>query len=605
MSERTVAALWSRAVATPGAHPPFMVEKLGDWRAVSWQDAGRRVEELAAGFLALGVRSGDPVAILARTRLEWTLTDYALISIGAVVVPVYQAATAAERAHVLSDSAARLVVCEDAAEREQIARLAGVGRLERILTMDASDDDLAQLAERGRGRLRSDPDVVAQARAAIREADLLTLVYTSGTTGPAKGCMLTHRNYRAMVEMTQRIDGLTTPGDVILLHLPLAHVFARLIPFLAADVGMTVAYCPDAARLGSALRAVRPTLLPSVPRLFETMDAAVLRDLDAARGPRRRLVDAALAAGQQAARRRREGRRLGPWLALRYRLADRLVFSRITGRLGGRLRYAVSGGAKLGPEVAERFKSLGVTILEGYGLTECTAVAAVNRPDRHRIGTVGPPVPGLELKVADDGEILIRGEIVFAGYHNDAAATRPVLDEEGWLRTGDVGILDGDGFLTITDRKKDIIVTSAGVNVPPQPIETALKASPYIAEALVVGDGRPYLVALLLPDFLAIRRGASVDAELRDVLGRAVAEVNQRAAPGERVRRFALLPRELRAAEGELTPTLKARRQACEAHFRDLIESMYPDTRPRPPTPGKGSPAGSGEPAPPKDPPHA
>ncbi len=602
MSERTVAALWSRAVATPGAHPPFMVEELAHWRAVSWQEAGRRVEELAAGFLALGIRLGDPVAILGRTRLEWTLTDYALISIGAVVVPVYQAATPAERAHVLSDSAARLLVCEDAAEREQVARLAGLGRLERLLTMDDSDDDLAHLSERGRRHLRSDPDVVARARAAIREADLLTLVYTSGTTGPAKGCMLTHRNYRAMVEMTRRIDGLMQPGDVVLLHLPLAHVFARLIPFLAADVGMTVAFCPDAARLGSALRAVRPTLLPSVPRLFETMHAAVVRDLGEVRGPRRRLVGAALAAGQQAAQRRREGRRLGPWLAVRSRLADRLVFSRITGRLGGRLRYAVSGGAKLVPEVAERFETMGVTILEGYGLTECTAVAAINRPDRHRIGTVGPPVPGLELKVASDGEILIRGEIVFAGYHNDAAATREVLDEEGWLRTGDVGSLDADGFLTITDRKKDIIVTSAGVNVPPQRLETALKASPYISEALVVGDGRPYLVALLLPDWHAVRRGAGIDADIRDVLGRAVGDLNQGAAPGERVRRFAVLPRELRAEEGELTPTLKARRQVCEAHFRDLVESLYSDAGPGPSPEGERWPApGPEDTTPPED----
>ena len=268
MSARTVAALWSRAVTTPCAHAPFMVEEAGRWRSVGWQEAGRRVEELAAGFLALGVRPRDPVGILGRTRLEWTLADYALISIGAVVVPVYQAATPAERVHVLSHSAARVLVCEDTTEREQIARLAGLRHLEVVLTMDDSDDDLARLGERGRHHLRGDPEAVASARAAIRDEDLLTLVYTSGTTGPPKGCMLTHRNYRAMVDMTRRIDGLAQPGDVVLLHLPLAHVFARLIQFLAADVGMTIAFCPDAARLGTALRAVHPTLLPSVPRLF-------------------------------------------------------------------------------------------------------------------------------------------------------------------------------------------------------------------------------------------------------------------------------------------------------------------------------------------------
>jgi long-chain acyl-CoA synthetase len=592
-------------VAEPCAHVPFMAEEAGRWRSVGWEEAGRRVEELAAGFLALGVRPGDRVAILGRTRLEWTLADFALISTGAVVVPVYQAATPADRAHVLSHSAARMLVCEDAAERERIARLPGLGHLERALTMDGSDDDLAQLGERGRRHLFRDPGAVARARAAIREEDLLTLVYTSGTTGPPKGCMLTHRNYRAMVDMTRRIHGLAQPGDVVLLHLPLAHVFARLVQFLAAAVGMTIAFCPDASRLGVALRAVRPTLLPSVPRLFEAMHTAVLRDLARGRGPRRRLVGAALGAGREAARRRREGRQLDPWLALRLRLADRLVFSRIRSRLGGRLRYAVSGGAKLVPEVAELFEALGVLILEGYGLTECTTVAAINRPDRHRVGTVGPPVPGVELRVAADGEILVRGENVFAGYHLDEAGTREVLDGEGWLRTGDVGSLDADGFLTITDRKKDIIVTSEGENVPPQRLETALRASPYISEALVVGDGRPYLVALLSPNLDEIRPAGRTDAEVRRLLGRVVADVNRGAAHAERVRGFAVLPRELRAEEGELTPTLKARRHVCEEHFRDLIESLYADARPRPPSRDTGSAAGPGEAAPPDDPPRA
>ena len=465
-------------MAEPHAHVPFMVEEAGRWRSVGWEEAGRRVEELAAGFLAFGIRPGDRVAILGRSRLEWTLADFALISTGAVVVPVYQAATPADRTHVLSHSAARMLVCEDAAERARIAHLPDLGHLERALTMDGSDDDLAQLGERGRRHLRRDPGAVARARAAIREEDLLTLVYTSGTTGPPKGCMLTHRNYWAMVDMTRRVRGLAQPGDVVLLHLPLAHVFARLVQFLAAAVGMTIAFCPDASRLGVALRTVRPTLLPSVPRLFEAMHAAVLRDLARARGPRRRLAGAALEADREAAHRRREGRPLDPWLALRLRLADRLVFARIRSRLGGRLRHAVSGGAKLVPEVAELFEALGVLILEGYGLTECTTVAAVNRPDRHRVGTVGPPLPGVEVRVAADGEILVRGENVFAGYHLDEAGTREVLDDEGWLRTGDVGSLDADGFLTIMDRKKDIIVTSEGENVPPQRLETALRASP-------------------------------------------------------------------------------------------------------------------------------
>ncbi len=586
---RTISALWSRAVAGPRAQPAYMVEAGGRWSGVPWEEAGRRVDELAAGFLALGVRPGDRVAILGRTRLEWVLTDFALIAIGAVVVPVYPAATPADRRHVLSHSGTRFLVCEDAAERERIARLPGLAHLERALTMDHSDDDLAGLGERGRDRLRDDPGAVARARAAIREEDLLTLVYTSGTTGPPKGCMLTHRNYRAMLDMAGGVPALARPGDVALLHLPLAHVFARLVPFLAAAVGFTVAFLPDASRLAVALRAVRPTLLPSVPRVFEAMHAAVLRELDRGRPARRRLAGAALGAGREAARRRREGRRLGPWLSLRLSVADRLVLSRIRGRLGGRLRHAVSGGAKLPPEVAELFEALGVLILEGYGLTECTTVAAVNRPDRHRLGTVGPPLSGVEVRIAPDGEVLLWGENVFAGYYRDVAGTREVLDDDGWLSTGDLGFLDADGFLTITDRKKDIIVTSEGENVSPQRVETALRASPYVAEALVVGHGRPYLVALLSPDAHAIRAVARTGPDVRRVLGGVLADVNRGAARAERVRRFAILPRELRAEEGEITPTLKPRRRVCEEHFRDLIESLYADDRAGPPPGDAGS----------------
>jgi long-chain acyl-CoA synthetase len=281
-------------------------------------------------------------------------------------------------------------------------------------------------------------------------------------------------------------------------------------------------------------------------------------------------------------------------------LADRLVFARVRRRLGGRLRHAVSGGAKLVPEVAELFEALGVLILEAYGLTECTTAAAINRPDRHRVGTVGPPIPGVEVRVAADGEILVRGENVFAGYHLDEAGTREVLDEEGWLRTGDVGSLDADGFLTITDRKKDLIVTSEGENVPPQRLETALRASPYVLEAIVLGQGRPYLVALLSPDLDEIRPAGRTDAEVRRLLGRVVADVNRGAAHAERLRSFAVLPRELRAEEGELTPTLKARRHICEEHFRDLIESLYADARPRPRSQDTADPENA---APPDDPP--
>jgi long-chain acyl-CoA synthetase len=305
--------------------------------------------------------------------------------------------------------------------------------------------------------------------------------------------------------------------------------------------------------------------------VFEAVHAGVLREPARGGAPRRRVARAALKAGREAAARRADGRRLGPWLSLRLRVADRLVLSKVRARLGGRLRHAISGGARLPPETAGFFEAVGVPILEGYGLTECTTVAAVSTPDRRRAGTVGPPLPGIEVRLAPDGEVLVRGETVFAGYYRDEEATRECLAEDGWLRTGDLGALDADGLLTITDRKKDIIVTSDGHNVSPQRVEAALRASPLVSEALVVGHGRPYLVALLAPDVQALRTAG----DARSALAEVVAAVNRSAGPAERVRAFAVLPRELRAEEGEITPTLKVRRHVCEDHFRDLIASLY------------------------------
>jgi len=572
MARRTVCALWRHAVTTAPSSPAFLVEEGDAWRPVGWREAGRRVDELAAGFLSLGVGPGDRVAILCRTRLEWTLVDYALIAIGAVVVPLYPTASPAEWTHVLAHSAARMVVVEGAAERDRVERLPGLRALERAVAIE--DGELDGLAERGRDLLRRDPQAVARAGARVGADDLLTLVYTSGTTGPPKGCLLTHRNYRAMAEIAHRVPGLLVAGDVAVLHLPLAHVFARLVQFLGPEAQLTIAHCPDVSGLAAALRGVRPTLLPSVPRLFEAMRAAVTAGIERETGSRRRLAGWALAVGRRAALLRREGRRLGPSLAFQLALADRLVLSPVRARFGGRLRLAVSGGARLAPEVVDFFDALGLPVLDGYGLTEATTVVAVNPPGRHRPGTVGPPMAGVEVRIAPDGEILVRAETVFAGYLDDAPATTAALGAGGWLHTGDVGVLDADGYLAVTDRKRDIIVTPGGENVSPQNVEDALRASRYIAEALVVGEGRPYLVALLALEQHAARAAGTPEA-VRDLVGRTVADVNRGLGLAERVRRFAILPRDFLPERGEVTPTLKLRRRVCEEHFRDVIESLY------------------------------
>ena len=578
--QATVAGLWAAAVAERRGGAPFLVQADGRWDEVGWEEAGRSVDELAAGFLSLGIGRGDRVALLGRTRLEWALCDWALISIGAQVVPIYPTSSPLECAYILGNSGARFLVCEDAAQEAKIAPARSeIEALERVIVMEGERRhdalSLHDLREEGRNRLASAPRAVADARGELGPEDVLTIVYTSGTTGPPKGCVLTHRNYRVMVEMVLAVEDVLQARDVVLLHLPLAHTFARLVEFAAPAVGATIAFCPEATAVPTALREVRPTVFPSVPRLYEKIAAAVQAGLEEQQGTRRRLAVWALRVGARASARRQSGRSLPFPLAAELALADRLVLAKVRARLGGRLRHAVSGGAPLARETAEFFHSLGVLVLEGYGLTECTAAATFDRPDRYRFGTVGPALPGVEISIAGDGEVLVRGENVFGGYFRDEEATRSVLTPDGWLRTGDVGEIDDDGFLTITDRKKDIIVTAGGKNVSPQNIESALKVSRYVSEALVIGDRRPYLVALLCLDHDEVRKVAETDEEVRALVHSAVEEVNAERGEAEQIRRFAILPRDFSSEAAELTPTLKIRRHVAEQHFRREIEALY------------------------------
>lgn len=576
----TLAALWLRTLASAPPVPAFLVQEHGRWREIDWEEAGRRVEELAAGFLALGVGRGDRVAILSRTRLEWTLCDWALIATGALPVPLYPTSSALECAYILGNSGARVLVCEDAEQEAKVAPARSeLEALERLIVLEGPGGPdalpLAELREQGHALLAADPDVVGRRRAQIVEEDPLTIIYTSGTTGPPKGCVLSNRNYAAMVEMVRGVEGLIEPGDRVLLHLPLAHTFARLVEFLAADALMTIAFCPEAAGIPQALREVRPTILPSVPRLWDRLAVAIRQGLDEQRGASRALALWALAVGARASACREQRRRYPFPLGLQLVLADRLVLARVRARLGGRLRFAISGGAPLPRGLAQFYDGLGVPVLEGYGLTECTTAATFNRPGRYRFGSAGPALDGVELRIAGDGEIEIRGENVFAGYFRDEQATRETLTGDGWLRSGDVGERDADGFLTITDRKKDLIVTAGGTNVSPQNLEVALESSPYIAQACVVGDRRPYLVALLALDEDALRDDTQDEEEVLALVEQAVAEVNAERGGAEQLRRFAVVPRPFSEERGELTPTLKLRRRVCEEHYRDEIDRLY------------------------------
>ena len=564
---RTIWSLWQDALDEQRTHPAYLVEADGAWREVSHAEAAVAVNELAHGLLALGLKKGDAFGILARTRLEWVLFDLALAQIGVVPAPIYPSSTPTECRYILEHSnAVGCLVDGELREKIEGADLEHVFESERL-------DELLAL---GREHAAANPDALEQARAQIGDDDLFTFIYTSGTTGPPKACMILNRNYYDMAGRIDEIDEFFLSTDVMLLYLPLAHNFGRLMHLLGARLGYTIAFVPDPRRLGEIMPQVRPTVLPTVPRVLEKVHTAVSANFAAATGAKRRLIDWALEVGKQVSELRQGQQEIPAGLALKHRIADRLVYSKVKARLGGRLRAAISGGAPLAKEIAEFFHALDILILEGYGQTEETTASNVNRPDRFKFGTVGPAIPGIDVMTAEDGEILIKGPTVFAGYYNDEEATRAVLPGDGWLHTGDVGVIDEDGFLTVTDRKKDIIVTAGGKNVAPQNIENLLKGIPWVSQALVVGDRRPYLVALLTLDEEEV---AKLDGQhdVRDLIEGAVAALNESLAHFEQVRRFEILERDFSPEENEITPTLKLKRRVVEEHFAPQVEQLYED----------------------------
>jgi long-chain acyl-CoA synthetase len=563
---RTIASLWLDGARENRSGTAYLHEVDGEWRAVSWAEAAHAVDELANGLLALGLEKGEAFGLLARTSLEWALFDFALALVGAVGAPVYASSSAHDVHYLLEHSDAVGVLAEDDAQREKVE---GAG-LRYVLTFA----DLDALRADGRAFAAARPDALAERVASIDEDDLFTFIYTSGTTGPPKACMIRHRNYYAMVQKGDELEErLSLPGDVMLLYLPLAHNYGRLLHLSAAYIGFTIAFLSDPLRAGTELQRVRPTLFPSVPRVYEKIHMAVTAQFSALGGPRRRIADWALDVGRRVSRLRQQGRPVPALLAAQHRAADRLVYSKIKERLGGRLRIANSGGAPLGREIAEFFHALDILILEGYGLSEVTTAATVNRPTDFRFGTVGKPLPGVELRIAPDGEILIRSNTVFAGYYHDERATSEVLDGEGFVHTGDVGHIDDDGFLVITDRKKDIIVTAGGKNVAPQNLENDLKAHRIVSQAVVVGDRRPYVAALVTVDPEAVD-GLSEEA-VRAAVQSAVEAVNTDRSGFEQIKRFRVLPREFSIEENEVTPTLKLRRKVILDHFAGEIDALY------------------------------
>ncbi|WP_086827244.1 long-chain fatty acid--CoA ligase [Allokutzneria sp. NRRL B-24872] len=581
--------LRARIARTPGTEA-FRFRGRSGWESLTWAETGTRVREIALGLLALGVGAGRTAAILSGTRVEWLLADLGVLATGAATTTIYPTNTADECAFVLADSGSVVVFAEDEGQVEKLRsvrdRVPAVSKV-ILIEGDAADDDwvlsLDDVIALGRS---ADPTTYERAVAAITPDQLATLIYTSGTTGRPKGVELTHDNWLYIAEAVDPLD-LMRPDDLHLLWLPMSHVFGKAIEIAVINGGTPTAVDGAVDRIAANMAELRPTVLGAAPRVFEKIYNTVLATVRAEGGVKLRLFRWARGIGLRHAADRRAGRPSPLWLRVRFAIADKLVFTKLRARFGGRVRYFVSGSAPLSPEIGEFFDAAGLQIREGYGLTETSAASFLARPEELRFGVIGRPLPGTEVRIAEDGEVLIKGRGVMRGYRGLPEATAAAL-EDGWLRTGDIGELDDRGRLRITDRKKELIKTSGGKYVAPQAIEGKIKiACPYVANALVHGDRRNFCVALVTldPDIVAKwagTRGLSADMaeltpnpELRAAVQEGIDAVNATLAKHETVKAFAILSDDFTVERGELTPSMKLRRRVVEQHYADLLDGFY------------------------------
>jgi long-chain acyl-CoA synthetase len=596
IASQTIADLIPRAAERYGDRAAVRFKRDGAWQDVTYAELDQIVSEIALGLIDLGIEPGERVCILANTRPEWSYADLAATSAGAIVVPIYQTNSPEECHWVISDSDACAIVCEDASQLAKVAAIRDrLPHLRTIVVIDPPSPDGETPAEiaalgaipldevRARGRANRAPEELDARRAGVRPEDPYTFIYTSGTTGPPKGCVLAHGNYRAIVDMVeQRASLQSDAGDVVYLYLPLAHSFALLLQLLVFDLGVTLAYFGgDTKQIIGELAEVKPTYLPSVPRIFEkiyTLVSANYADPDELAG--------AVRVGMEVRECQLAGRPIPDELQAPFEEAEERLFKNVRAAFGGRLREAVSGAAPIAKEILEFFYACGVPVMEGYGMTETATAATACSPEAHRFGSVGKPFAGVEVRIADDGELLIKGSNIFQGYHNNADASFGAV-EDGWLHTGDLGRIDEDGFVYIVGRKKDIIITAGGKNLTPANIENDLKQCRWISQAVMHGDQRPYPVALVtldeeeiagyaaehdLPsDIPSLAREPAVQALVQEALDRA----NAKYAQVEQVKKFAILDHDLTQETGELTPTLKVKRNVVNEKYADVLDSLY------------------------------
>jgi long-chain acyl-CoA synthetase len=571
------------AICESGRDRVMLQREVLGWIPISSSELYRNVVGISRALESWGIRKGDRVAILSENRPEWTTTDFAALALGAVTVPIYSTQTAEQTAFILNDSGARVVAVSTSSQLEKVLPIQSHTLVERIIVMDQVETAHAVHMQRLmlQGSPTRDPEFDARSRT-VTPSDLATIIYTSGTTGTAKGAMLTHGNMASNIACSLESFDLGEHEELSVSFLPLSHVTARHVDFALLLRGVILAYCPDLARLPQALMEVKPTIFVAVPRVYEKIRQQVI--LKAVGFPKNFIYNWALKIGRA---HRPEILNSSQPPSLPWKIANHLVFSKVRAGMGGRAYEFISGGAPLGRELAEWYADIGIRIHEGYGLTETSPVIAVNNPKEHKLGTVGKPLSNVEVQIADDGEVLVRGPSIFQGYWNRPDETRDAF-LDGWFKTGDIGNLDSDGFLSITDRKKDLIKTSGGKFIAPQPIENSLKLNPLIGTAVVLGDRRKFPAALISPHFpvledwarannieFASRQELVSHAKVQALYEGIVEELNKNLARFERLKRVLLVPEEFSAADGTLTHTFKVRRRGIETRYRDLIDNMY------------------------------